>query len=150
MPEAAAVAPRPPVSAREGERAQLAALHVFVEQARTGRARLVGPDGAEHELPASVYEVLVEVVHQMAQGHAVSILPVHAQLTTQQAADMLGVSRPHLVKLLEEGVIDHTRPGRHRRVKLQDVISYQARQAKERRQALDELAAESTRLGLDY
>ena len=147
-----AVAPRPPISARPGEQAKLAALHEFVEheQGSAEPARLVGPDGTEHEIPASVYEILVDVVHHMAQGRAVSLEPVNAQLTTQQAAERLGVSRPHLVKLLEAGAIPFTRPGKHRRVRLQDLLDYQRRQAETRRQALDRLALESADLGLPY
>lgn len=150
MAGGAAVAPRQPIAATAAERPQLALLHGLVEHTPNGSARLIGPDGTEHELPHSVYELLVEVVHHLAQGHAVSVLPYHAQLTTQQAADLLGVSRPHLVKLLGKGAIPYERPGKHRRLKLEDVLTYQARQAEERRQTLDELAAESARLGLDY
>ena len=153
---AAAALEHGPIAARPSEREPLAALHDLLER-RSARpkgqpacARLVGPDGTSLEVPESVYEVLVQVVHQMAQGHAVAIVPVHAQLTTQQAADMLGVSRPHLVKLVEDGLIPYTRPGKHRRIRLDDLMSYKRRQADERRAALDELAAESARLGLRF
>ena len=152
MPAAAAALEHAPIAAHPDEQQPLAALHDLLERRRTrpARAELVGPDGTRREIPDSVYEVLVQVVHQMAQGHAVSIVPVHAQLTTQQAAELLGVSRPHLVKLLEEGHIPFSRPGKHRRVRLDDLMAYKQHQADERRFALDELAAEAARLGLRY
>ena len=84
----------------------------------------------------------------MAQGHAVAVMPYHAQLTTQQAADLLGVSRPHLVKLLTDGAIPYTKPSKHRRVRLDDLMAYKARRDTQRGEALDELAAEADRLGL--
>ncbi len=152
MAAAAAALDHSPIAAQPDEQQPLAALHDLLERRRSkhARAELVGPDGTRREIPDSVYEVLVQVVHQMAQGHAVSIVPVHAQLTTQQAAELLGVSRPHLVKLLEDGHIPFSRPGKHRRVRLDDLMAYKQHQADERRAALDELAAEAARLGLRY
>jgi excisionase family DNA binding protein len=100
------------------------------------------------EIPASLYEVLRRAAHQLAAGMAVSIVPIGTQLSTQQAADLLGVSRPHVVKLLESDEIPHTKTGKHRRVLLEDVLTYQARQATRRSEALDELSALSKDLPL--
>lgn len=111
-------------------------------------ATLVGPDGETMEIPASLYEVLRRAAHQLAAGMAVSIVPIGTQLSTQQAADLLGVSRPHVVKLLESDEIPHTKTGKHRRVLLEDVLTYQARQATRRSEALDELSALSKDLPL--
>jgi excisionase family DNA binding protein len=86
------------------------------------------------------------VVEAMSRGQAVAIAPVHQRLTTQEAADMLGVSRPTLVKLLESGEIPFEQPGRHRRVRLVDVLEYRDRSSVRRREALDrmvEIADES-------
>ncbi len=113
-----------------------------------GTAKLRSPSGEELELPRSVFEVLVRVVHEMARGNAVRILPVHAELTTQQAADLLGVSRPYLVGLLERGEIPFRKVGSHRRVRLDDLLVYKDKRDRERRSALNELAAESQELGL--
>lgn len=110
--------------------------------------QLVIDDDHRIPLPKPVAEALREVVDSLAQGHAVTIAPHHTTLTTQEAADLLGVSRPTLVKLLEADVIPHTRPGRHRRVRLSDVLGYQHRQQLERDAALDELAAISDEAGL--
>lgn len=100
---------------------------------------LSGPDGEHLVLPAEVFEVLREVVDAMAQGQAVTIAPVHQRLTTQEAADLLGVSRPTVVKLLESGEVPFEQPGRHRRVRLADVLAYRERASVERRAALDQM-----------
>ncbi|MGH9075102.1 MAG: helix-turn-helix domain-containing protein, partial [Acidimicrobiales bacterium] len=111
-------------------------------------AKLVAPDGQEFPLPASMYEVLRQAAHQLAAGLAVSIVPVGTRLSTQQAAELLGVSRPHVVKLLDQGEMSHTKVGRHRRVLLSDVLAYRDRQAARRSEALDELARLSEDLPL--
>src|SRR5215208_3928250 len=120
----------------------------LVRELDDGRAKLRAPSGEEIELPHSVFEVLVRVVHEMARGNAVRILPVHAELTTQQAAELLNVSRPFLVGLLEEGEIPFRKVGSHRRVRLDDLLVYKDRRDRERKIALNELASESQELGL--
>ncbi|CAN5653458.1 hypothetical protein BH24ACT5_BH24ACT5_13690 [soil metagenome] len=100
---------------------------------------LSGPSGEHLVLPPEVFEVLRDVVEAMAQGQAVTIAPVHQRLTTQEAAGLLGVSRPTVVKLLESGAIPFEQPGRHRRVRLADVLAYRERASAERRAALDRM-----------
>jgi excisionase family DNA binding protein len=107
---------------------------------------VTGPSGEHLVLPAEVFEVLRDVVTAMAQGQAVTIAPVHQRLTTQEAASLLGISRPTFVKLLEEGEIPYEQPGRHRRVLLSDVLAYRKRRSVQAREALDrmvEIADES-------
>lgn len=113
-------------------------------------AALVGPDGQTVPLPLEAYRVLVDVATAMRAGKAITVAPVDQLLTTQEAADYLGVSRPTLVKLLEGGRIRFERPaaGRHRRVRLQDVIAYQDAQRAVRRAALDEMVSEAADAGL--
>lgn len=113
-----------------------------------GKAILRSPSGEELPLPHSVYRVLEEVVHEMARGNAVRVLPVRAELSSQQAADLLNVSRPHLVKLLERGGIPHHRTGSHRRVILEDLLVYKERRDRERLEALDEITHISNDLDL--
>ena len=108
------------------------------------------PGGETVPLPPRVRELLSRVLAEMAQGHAVALVPVHAELTTQEAADYLGVSRPHLVRLLERGDIPFHKAGSHRRVKFSDLSSYKAARAADAAAALDELVAEAQRLGLGY
>ncbi|MGB3409913.1 MAG: helix-turn-helix domain-containing protein [Microthrixaceae bacterium] len=100
---------------------------------------LLGPNGEQLVLPPEVFEVLRDVVEAMAQGQAVTIAPVHQRLTTQEAADLLGVSRPTVVKLVESGEIPFEQPGRHRRIRLADVLAYRERASVERREALDRM-----------
>lgn len=101
-------------------------------------------------VPSDALRLLVEVLAQIANGNAVTVAPVHAELTTQQAADLLNVSRPFLVKLLEEEKIPHRRVGNRRRVMLSHLITYQQIDHAERATAADRLTAEAQRLGLDY
>lgn len=112
------------------------------------RAKLVGPDGTQIEIPEELYGVLVDVVSALSQGMAISIAPHNTMLTTQEAADLLNISRPTLVRLLTEGCISYTMRGRHRRVLLRDILDYQERTRRERRQTLDEMAADAEEDGL--
>lgn len=107
-------------------------------------------DEVEVTLPGEALHLLVHILTHMAQGHAVTVVPVQAELTTQKAADLIGVSRPFLVKLLEDGTIPFRKVGTHRRVLVADLIEYQKRDNAERRQAADELTAEGQKLGLGY
>lgn len=102
------------------------------------------------QIPAHALRLLVDVLAQIANGNAVTIAPVHAELTTQQAADLLNVSRPFLVKLLEERKIPHRRVGNRRRVLLADLIAYKRIDDLDRSALADELTAEAQRLGLEY
>lgn len=108
------------------------------------RIRIEGTDKTV-TLPASAVRLLVEMLAQMAQGHAVSVVPHHAELTTQQAADFLGVSRPYLVGLLEGGEIAFRKVGAHRRVLFKDLLAYKQATYAKRRSTLEEL----TQLGQD-
>jgi excisionase family DNA binding protein len=112
------------------------------------RAQLVGPDGHRVELPPDVYEVLRHVLTALSQGLAITVAPLHTVLTTSQAAQLLGISRPTLVRLLESGEIPFEQPGRHRRVRLADVLAYQERARRARASALDEMVRASEEAGL--
>jgi excisionase family DNA binding protein len=110
-------------------------------------------DGGEDEavlVPRAAFDLFLEILGQMANGNAVTIVPVHAELTTQQAADLLNVSRPYLVRLLEDGSVPYRKVGTHRRVKFADLVVYREQQAQRARAAMQALARESQELGLDF
>jgi excisionase family DNA binding protein len=118
----------------------------------TGRKPVLTlPNGEEIELPAELLLLLRDVTAVLARGEPVSVVPLHREMTTQEAADLLNVSRQHLVELLEAGEIPFTRPGRgkHRRVLAADVLAYKKRRDGERRVALRELTHLSEDAG-DY
>jgi excisionase family DNA binding protein len=101
-------------------------------------------------VPAAAMRLLLNALTEIGQGNAVSITPIHAELTTQEAADVLNVSRHYLVQLLEKGEIPFHKIGTHRRVRHQDVIDYKNRIDAERRKALNELAAQAQELNMGY
>ncbi|MCG5502056.1 helix-turn-helix domain-containing protein [Ectothiorhodospira lacustris] len=107
-------------------------------------------DGADLVLPRQALVLLRDLLTEMAQGNAVTILPTHTEVTTQEAANMLNVSRPHLVKLLEEGTIPFTRVGTHRRIRLQDLLAYKRQQEEASEAALQELADQAQDLDMGY
>jgi len=120
------------------------------------RVRLrVGADGDHpHEetvsIPVAAFRLLMDVLNEMAQGNAVTLIPVHAELTTQQAADVLNVSRPFLIKLIEEGKLPCRMVGTHRRVLFSDLNEYKRKIDGDRAKALEELAAQAQDLGMGY
>jgi excisionase family DNA binding protein len=93
------------------------------------------------ELPAAAAQLLLRLMADMAAGNAIAVIPIHAELTTQQAADMLGVSRPFIIKQIEEGKLPHRKVGTHRRIVFKDLMDYRHRMDADRKKALDELAS---------
>jgi excisionase family DNA binding protein len=99
-------------------------------------------------VPRPVVELLAGILAHMAAGRGVSVVPAHAELTTQEAADMLNVSRPFLIGLLDAGEIDYRKVGTHRRIKAVSLLEYMRADDQNRRQAADELTALSQEMGL--
>lgn len=102
------------------------------------------------ELPTSALRLLVDILGELAEGNAVQVVPVHAELTTQEAADLLNVSRPHLIKLLEGGELAFHRTGKHRRVRFADLMQFKEARARASEQAMSELAQQAQELGMGY
>jgi excisionase family DNA binding protein len=109
---------------------------------------LVTATGKRIELPSAVFEVLRKAVRYMSRGQAITLVPDNQVTTTQSAADTLGMSRPHFIKLLEGGIMAHHRVGNQRRVYLRDVLEYEKKRDRERLAALDKLARDGFDAGL--
>jgi excisionase family DNA binding protein len=101
-------------------------------------------------LPTAAVRLLQSMLSELGKGNALAVLPVHEELTTQQAADLLNGSRPFVVRMLEEGKLPSRKVGTHRRVRLQDALEYKQRLFESRNEALAELADEAQKLGLGY
>jgi excisionase family DNA binding protein len=112
--------------------------------------KVVEASGQEHEaiIPSAAYRLLVDVLNQMAQGNSVSLVPIHAELTTQEAADLLNVSRPFLIKKIDAGELPHHKVGKHRRINFNDLMVYKEQVDRAASAALDEIVAISEELGL--
>jgi len=114
-----------------------------------GTAALVGPDGVRIDLPPTVHEILVRVVEKMQEGKAIAILPLVEELSTQAAADLLGVSRQFFVRECEAHKLPFHFTGTHRRVFLKDLLDYKKQREQARRDAIVRIARQSEDLG-DY
>ncbi len=106
---------------------------------RPGRAALVDEEGNRVDIPTPLFRHLERVVRLMAEHRTIVMIPEDEVFTTQAAADYLGVSRQHLVDLVEAGEIEHHRVGTHRRIRFHDLRTYEARRDAERKRALDDL-----------
>ncbi len=111
--------------------------------------QLVDPEGRATDVPPALHSLLRHIAHQLQQGNGITILPVSTVLTTTEAAEMLNVSRPHVVKLVDEGKLSHHMAGTHRRIMVADVVSYQAEREMTRHQALAEMHEIADESGMD-
>jgi len=110
-------------------------------------------DGEQEEtisIPLAALRLLADILAEMANGNAVTLVPVHAELTTQQAADLLNVSRPFVIEQMEKGAIPHRKVGTHRRVLFSDLMTYKQAMDQNRLKALKQLSALDQELGLGY
>lgn len=105
-------------------------------------------NGQEIEVPSVIYFALTEVVKTLNNGDSVTLIPMDKELTTQQAADILNVSRPYFIKLLENGTIKFRKTGTHRKVLMQDLIEYRDKRAENRHANIEEMSKLSQELGL--
>jgi excisionase family DNA binding protein len=136
-------------AAIEGQRALSAFLTTAFE---TQRIQIFDEQNEAHsvELPTSALRLLSDILAALAQGNAVKVVPIHAELTTQEAADLLNVSRPHMIKLLESGEISYHKTGKHRRVRFADLMEYKTRRDTASEQAMMLLAEQAQALRTGY
>jgi excisionase family DNA binding protein len=136
-------------AAIKGQRALAAYLATQLE---TQRIQIFDDQNEAHsvELPTSALRLLVDILAELAAGNAVKVVPIHAELTTQEAADLLNVSRPHLIKLLESGELSYHKTGKHRRVRFVDLMDYKKRREVASEQAMMLLAEQAQALRTGY
>jgi excisionase family DNA binding protein len=134
-------------SKRDSDLAREASRAISSVQPKALRVRI---DDKELILPQAATRLIQHLLTEMAQGNAVTIIPIHAELTTQEAADFLNVSRPYLVRLLEQKKMPFHMVGTHRRVRFEDLMAFKASFEKSRREAMDELATQAQELGMGY
>lgn len=128
------------VCASQQDRGEIEQIEQLLSNADSNNyPKLVDSHGREIPLPDSVCEALKQVVKAMALGQAITLVPTDYELTTQKAADLLNVSRPYLVKLLEQNEIPCVMVGTHRRVKFQELMDYKQKRDSTRRQSLNDL-----------
>lgn len=121
-------------------------LAACIGRGKTARLRVIDNDG-EIEVPVQALRMLVVILNNMAAGNAVSLVPIHAELTTQQTADFLSVSRPHVVDLLERGELPHHKVGTHRRAYFRDLMAFKNAQLVQSKARLTELARDAQEQG---
>ncbi|HDR9481647.1 MULTISPECIES: helix-turn-helix domain-containing protein [Burkholderia] len=136
-------------AAVEGQRTLAAYLATRTD---TQRIQIFDDENRAHqvELPTSALRLLVDILAELADGNAVKVVPVHAELTTQEAADLLNVSRPHLIKLLESNALPYHRTGKHRRVRFSDLMHYKAARDQASADAMDELSRQAQEWRMGY
>lgn len=131
-----------PVATPEDQRDGVAALSKVLANIPTTREayELISPNGEVAEIPTSVFLLLERIIEVLARGDAITVVPVGKELTTQQAAQILNVSRQYVVRLLDGGQIPFRRTGTHRRIRMEDLLKYKTQRDRERMSSLDELS----------
>ena len=136
-------------AAVQGQRAMAAYL---ATRSETQHLQIFDDKNQAHQVepPTTALRLLLDILAELAEGNAVKVVPIHAELTTQQAADLLNVSRPHLVKMLVEGRLPFHKTGKHRRVRFADLMQFKAHRDQASEDAMAELALQAQKLALGY
>ena len=128
-------------------------LAAFIStKAETQRIELIDENNEPHQIdiPTSAIRLLVDILAELGEGNAVKVIPIHAELTTQEAADLLNVSRPHVVKLLETNELKGHKTGKHRRILFADLMEYKSKRFSESESAMTELTRQAQELKMGY
>lgn len=127
-------------------------LAVFLSQQKGDSVKIAFEENPEEmvSIPLSAFRLLADILTEMSKGNAVTFIPIHAELTTQQAADFLNVSRPFVVKLIEEKSLPCRKVGTHRRILFQDLVEFKRKTNEDRAKTLDELAKQAQDLDMGY
>ncbi len=128
----------------EEERAVLSAVEEMVQT----EVELTDMAGGSISLPRSLRAILLQAAHELLRGNRVALVPLGNMLTTQQAAELLNVSRPFLIRLLDQGELPHEMVGTHRRIPLEEVLRFRTARSKQRRESLRRLSQEADELGI--
>lgn len=155
FPETISPTPADTELARESSRrlSKILGRHPAGSDSPDFRLRVQQADNEPEEMiviPSSAFRLLTDILTQMSLGNAITLMPVHAELTTQQAANILNVSRPFLIGLIDDGKILCRKVGTHRRIRFDDLMTYKRKVDRQRAQALEELAAEAQALDMGY
>lgn len=134
--------------AKEGSRA----LSMVLATKAEFQTVTIKSDGEQKnvDLPVAAFRLLIDILANLSQGNAVQVVPVHAELTTQEAADLLMVSRPYLIQLLDEKKIDFRKVGTHRRIRYSDLLKFKQQEEAGRSSSLNELAKQAQELNMGY
>jgi len=141
---------RDPIALQENDSELAASASRALARAKDSLVKITLDDGTELALPKAVRELLVKILTEVSHGNMVNIVPVHAELSTQEAANLLNVSRPYLIKLLERGELKFHKAGTHRRIKFTDLRAYQEKQESTRERAMTDLAQQAQELDMGY
>jgi len=141
---------RDPIALQENDSELAASASRALARAKDSLVKVTLDDGTELALPKAVRELLVKILTEVSHGNMVNIVPVHAELSTQEAANLLNVSRPYLIKLLERGELKFHKAGTHRRIKFTDLRAYQEKQESTRERAMTDLAQQAQGIGHGY
>ena len=140
----------PSLEEAEQAKAAVRALAPLLRKALTKPVQMTAAGKVAITVPHEAFGLFSKILAHMANGDLVTVVPVHAELTSQQAAEMLNVSRPYLISLLDSGKIPFRMVGTHRRIKAEDLLEYKKKDDAERQATLNELAAEAQKRGLGY
>ena len=144
------LAPTPLETAMAGDSSRQLAVFLSQQKGDSVKIAFEGKPKETVSIPLSAFQLLADILTEMSKGNAVTFIPIHAELTTQQAADFLNVSRPFVVKLVEDKKLPCHKVGTHRRILFQDLVEFKQKTNGDRAKTLEELAKQAQDLDMGY